>query len=70
MCLYSYNSKSVSSNDMFPEEYELLKQIYSSISDNNIEGTKNLTQILIDKQLEKGNNSNVSFLQDALNSLK
>lgn len=70
MCLHSYNSKNISSSEMFPEEYDLLKQIYNSISTDNIEDAKTLTQNLIDKQLEKGNSSNVNFLQDALNNFK
>lgn len=70
MCLHSYNSKNISSSEMFPEEYELLKQIYSSISDNNVEDARSLTQNLIDRQIEKGNDTNVNFLQDALNNLK
>lgn len=70
MCLHLYNNKNLSSTDMFSEEYKLLKEIYTSIADNNIEDARSLTENLIQQQTEKGNTNNINFLQDALNNLK
>ncbi|MGL5749093.1 MAG: hypothetical protein ACRCXT_01095 [Paraclostridium sp.] len=70
MCLHLYNNKNLFSTDMFSEEYKLLKEIYTSIADDNIEDARSLTENLIQQQTEKGNTNNINFLQDALNNLK
>lgn len=69
MCINLYKNKISSSNQMIDKEYDLLRKIYTSIENNNLENTKVFTQELIDQQLEK-NNENVSYLEEALNNLK
>ncbi|MDU1538121.1 MAG: hypothetical protein E6902_00745 [Paeniclostridium sordellii] len=69
MCINLYKNKISSSNQMIDKEYDLLRKIYTSIENNNLENTKVFTQELIDKQSEK-NNENISYLEEALNNLK
>ncbi|SCI80559.1 Uncharacterised protein [uncultured Clostridium sp.] len=69
MCINLYKNKISSSNQMIDKEYDLLRKIYTSIENNNLENTKVFTQELIDQQSEK-NNENISYLEEALNNLK
>ncbi|XTR36403.1 hypothetical protein ACQQ2T_07510 [Paraclostridium tenue] len=69
MCINLYKNKISLSNQMIDKEYDLLRKIYTSIENNNLENTKVFTQELIDQQSEK-NNENISYLEEALNNLK
>lgn len=69
MCINLYKNKISLSNQMIDNEYDLLRKIYTSIENNNLENTKVFTQELIDQQSEK-NNENISYLEEALNNLK
>ncbi len=69
MCINLYKNKISSSNQMIDKEYDLLRKIYTSIENNNLENTKVFTQELIDQQSEK-NNENISYLEEAINNLK
>ena len=69
MCINLYKNKIESSNQILDKEYDLLRKIYASIDNNNLENTKLFTQELIDQQLEK-NNKNISYLEEALNNFK
>lgn len=69
MCINLYKNKISSSNQMIDKEYDLLRKIYISIENNNLENTKVFTQELIDQQSEK-NNENISYLEEAINNLK
>ncbi|MBC8630630.1 hypothetical protein [Paeniclostridium hominis] len=69
MCINLYKNKISSSNQMIDKEYDLLRKIYTSIENNNLENTKVFTQELIDQQSQK-NNENISYLEEALNNLK
>lgn len=69
MCINLYKNKISLSNQMIDKEYDLLRKIYTSIENNNLENTKVFTQELIDQQSQK-NNENISYLEEALNNLK
>lgn len=69
MCINLYKNKISSSNQMIDKEYDLLRKIYTSIENNNLENTKVFTQELIDQQSQK-NNENISYLEEAINNLK
>lgn len=69
MCINLYNSNYKIKDKDLMEEYELLKQIYTSIDKNDPITTKNFTQQLINLELKKGN-KNISELEEALNNLQ
>lgn len=69
MCINLYNPKNKNKDEYFSEEHELLKQIYTSIENEDSENARLLTQQLIDHQLKIGN-SNISDLEEALNNLQ
>ena len=69
MCINLYNSNYKIKDKDLIEEYELLKQIYTSIDKNDPITTKNFTQQLINIELKKGN-KNISELEEALNNLQ
>lgn len=67
MCLYNYNNKFQTNKPINNEEYELLSQIYQSISINDDEKTRELTNKLISLQ---SLDENKKILQDGLNSFQ
>lgn len=67
MCIYYYNK--FNSNIVDEESYFILKQIFESIDNNNLNNAQNLTKKLIDIEKEKGNND-TKFLEDALKTLR
>ncbi|WP_278682659.1 hypothetical protein [Paraclostridium bifermentans] len=67
MCIYYYNK--FNSNTVDEESYFILKQIFASIDNNNLNNAQNLTKKLIDIEKEKGNND-TKFLEDALKTLR
>lgn len=67
MCLYNYNNKFQTNKTLNNEEYELLNQIYQSISINDSEKVKYLTNKLISLQALE---SNKKILEDGLNSFQ
>lgn len=67
MCIYYYNK--FNSNTVDEESYFILKQIFESIDNNNLNNAQNLTKKLIDIENEKGNND-TKFLEDALKTLR
>lgn len=69
MCINLYNPENKNKDEYFSEEHELLKQIYTSIENEDSENARLLTQQLIDHQLKIGN-SNISDLEEALNNLQ
>lgn len=68
MCIYYYNSINSNTNVIGDETYFVLKQIFESIDNDNLNNAQNLTRELISKEKEKGNN-NISFLEEALKNL-
>jgi uncharacterized membrane-anchored protein len=68
MCIYYYNSINSNTNFIGDETYFVLKQIFESIDNDNLNNAQNLTRELISKEKEKGNN-NISFLEEALKNL-
>lgn len=68
MCIYYYNSINSNTNVIGDETYFVLKQIFESIDNDNLNNAQNLTKELISKEKEKGNN-NISFLEEALKNL-
>lgn len=69
MCINLYNSNYKIKDKDLIEEYELLKQIYTSIDKNDPITTKHFTQQLINIEFKKGN-KNISELEEALNNLQ
>lgn len=69
MCINLYKNKTTSSNQILDKDYDLLRKIYTSIDNNNVENIKLFTQELIDQHSEK-NNNDISYLEEALNNLK
>lgn len=67
MCINISRSNTNLADEMSIKDYELLKQIYNSINDNNSESTKSLTEQLI---LNNKENQNVEYLKEAINNLK
>lgn len=67
MCIYYYNK--FNSNAVDEESYFILKQIFESIDNNNLNNAQNLTKKLIDKEKGKRNND-TKFLEDALKTLR
>ncbi|GKZ04846.1 hypothetical protein ANS017_33220 [Paraclostridium bifermentans] len=67
MCIYYYNK--FNSNTVDEKSYFILKQIFESIDNNNLNNAQNLTKKLIDIEKEKGNND-TTFLEDALKTLR
>ncbi len=67
MCINISRINENLSSETTIKDYELLKQIYSSINDSNLETTKTLTEQLI---LNNEENQNIKYLKEAINTLK
>lgn len=67
MCINISRSNENLSSEIAIKDYELLKQIYNSINDSNLESTKSLTEQLI---LNNKENQNIKYLKEAINNLK
>lgn len=68
MCIYYYNSINYNNTTVDDETYFILKQIFQSINNDNLNNAQSLTKKLINKEMKKGN-TNIGFLEEALNNL-
>ncbi|WP_371025134.1 hypothetical protein LZ906_008230 [Paraclostridium ghonii] len=68
MCIYYYNSINYNTTTVDDETYFILKQIFESINNDNLNNAQSLTKKLINQETKKGN-TNIGFLEEALNNL-
>lgn len=68
MCIYYYNTINSNNTTIDEETYFILKQVFQSIDNDNLNAAQNLTIELIRQEKKKGN-TNIVFLEEALNNL-